>query len=98
MTTSASQLARELEGAAERVQIIAPAELQVMLRRAALRIRNAEGLSLAPDADKAVNAIAHATGLARNELLRRIICEWLETGGYLPAHDLGEDSKTDGNC
>jgi hypothetical protein len=58
-------------------------ELQVMLRRAALRLRNADKLPLDADVDAALGDALTAMGKTRADAIRFIVREWLETNGYL---------------
>jgi hypothetical protein len=90
--------ADELEDAANRIADISRADLQIMLRRAALRLRNTEGIVLEHEVDEAITALAADLGMLKPDLLRRAVREWLETGGYLPVRDLDEDGEVDGNA
>jgi hypothetical protein len=65
--------AEELEDASERIAEITVADLQVMLRRAALRLRNTEGIVLDRDIDEAVYALAADLKITRQDLLRIMI-------------------------
>ena len=67
----------ELEEAAEHIGDTSRADLQVMLRRAALRLRNVEGVTLDADANKAINVLAMEMKLPRSEVLRITVREWL---------------------
>lgn len=93
---SASDLITQLEQAADNIANASRADLQILLRRAALRIRNANGLALDPEVDDAVKTISGELGHERNEMLRIIVREWLEQNAYLPVHLLDEDGETDG--
>lgn len=95
---SASDFITQLELAADSIADVSRADLQILLRRAALRIRNANGLALDPEVDDAVRAIGDELGHERNEMLRVIIREWLEQNAYLPVHMLDEGSDTDGRA
>lgn len=75
--------ADELESAAERIADISRADLQIMLRRAALRLRNADKLPLDMDVDAALGDALPAIGKTRPDAIRLIVREWLETNGYL---------------
>ncbi|GAA2867640.1 hypothetical protein GGQ99_001262 [Aminobacter niigataensis] len=76
--------ADELESASNRIADISRADLQIMLRRAALRLRNVEGIVLEPDVNEAIDALAYDLKMNRKDLIRVIIREWLEKGAYLP--------------
>lgn len=93
---SASDFITQLEQAADNIANASRADLQILLRRAALRIRNANGLALDPEVDDAVKTISGELGHERNEMLRIIVREWLEQSAYLPAHMLDENRETDG--
>lgn len=90
--------AAELEEASNRIADISRADLQIMLRRAALRLRNIEGIVLDQDVDEAVYALAADLKMTRQDLLRTMIREWLEKGAYLPVRMLEEDGEVDGNA
>lgn len=95
--TSRRAFAHELENAATGIADVSRLDLQIMLRRAALRIRNVDGLVLDADVDDAVQSLAEGIAITKKEFLRYIIREWLETNAYLPVHFIEEDSETDGN-
>ena len=69
-----------------------------MLRRAALRLRNAGALSMDDDVEEALRDLAGEFGMTRNDTIRYIIREWLEKNTYLPVHSLDEDGDIDGNA
>ncbi|ARQ56985.1 hypothetical protein Kim5_CH00878 [Rhizobium sp. Kim5] len=87
-----------LEDAAERIADISRADLQIMLRRAALRLRNAGALSMDDDVEEALRDLAGEFGMTRNDTIRYIVREWLEKNTYLPVHSLDEDGDIDGNA
>ena len=90
--------ATELEKAADQIADISRADLQILLRRAALRLRNIEGLTLDADADEAVDFLAAQLKLPRSEVLRNIVREWLISDGRLPVDRLDDESETDGSA
>lgn len=92
------KFAEELESAADRIGDVSRADLQIILRRAALRIRNTDGLALDSEIEDAVQSTAADLGLSKQDFLRRIIREWLEANTYLPVDLLEEDSETDGEA
>ena len=57
----------ELEQVADHFGDLARADLQVLLRRAALRLRNVEGVMLDADANKAISQMAIEMRMARSE-------------------------------
>ncbi|MGO4196902.1 CopG family transcriptional regulator [Rhizobium sp. YAF28] len=87
-----------LEDAANRIADISRPDLQIMLRRAALRLRNAAAVSMDDDIEEALRDLAGEFGLTRNDTIRFIVREWLEKNTYLPVHDLDEDGDVDGNA
>ncbi|MGR9372304.1 CopG family transcriptional regulator [Rhizobium leguminosarum] len=96
MTTS--DTATLLEDAADRIADISRPDLQIMLRRAALRLRNAAAVSMDHDVEEALRDLAGELGMTRNDTIRFIVREWMETNTYLPVHDLDEDGEVDGTA
>lgn len=90
--------ADELEDAANRIADINRADLQIILRRAALRLRNTEGVVLDQEVNETVYALAGELRMTKQDLLRTMIREWLEKGGYLPVPMLEEDGEVDGSA
>jgi hypothetical protein len=68
-----------------------------MLRRAALRIRNAGAVSMDDDVEEALRDPAGELGKTRNDTIRFIVREWMEKNTYLPVHKLDEEGEVDGN-
>lgn len=91
-------LADVLEDAADRIADISRADLQIMLRRAALRLRNAGAVSMEDDVEEALRDLAGEFGMTRNDTIRFIVREWMEKNTYLPAHHLDEDGEVDGTA
>ncbi|PCK81483.1 CopG family transcriptional regulator [Rhizobium sophoriradicis] len=87
-----------LEDAADRIADISPADLQIMLRRAALRLRNTAGVSMDDDVEEALRDLAGEFGMTRNDTIRFIVREWMEKNTYLPVHELDEGGDVDGNA
>ncbi|MER9697014.1 hypothetical protein [Mesorhizobium sp. M0146] len=87
--------AEELESAADRIADMSRPDLQIILRRAALMLRNVAGVSLEPATEDAVNAIAAEMKVGRSDLIQIVLREWLETNAYLPVHAIDEESETD---
>lgn len=96
MTTA--DTATLLEEAADRIADISRADLQIMLRRAALRLRNAGAISMDDDVEEALRDLAGELGMTRNDTIRYIVREWMEKNLYLPVHDLDEDGDVDGSA
>lgn len=90
--------ADDLESAAADIGNLSIPELQTLLRRAALRLRNAGGLALDDYVEDALAGVIRETGLSRNEVLRMIVMDWLVSYGRLPVLDLDEGSETVGEA
>ncbi|MER8465985.1 hypothetical protein [Mesorhizobium sp. M1396] len=92
-------IACELENASDQIAVISRADLQVMLRRAALMLRNVTGVVLEPNVEEALGGLATEMGLSKADLIRTIIREWLVANAYLPVPQaLDEESAVDGNA
>lgn len=91
-------IAEELESAADRIGDISRADLQIILRRAALMLRNVTGVPLEPATDDALKSIAAEMKIGRSDLIQVIVREWLETNAYLSVREIDEDSETDGSA
>ncbi|AIC25719.1 hypothetical protein IE4771_CH00558 [Rhizobium etli bv. mimosae str. IE4771] len=87
-----------LEDAADRIADISRADLQIMLRRAALRLRNAAAVSMDDDVEEVLRDLAGELGMTRNDTIGYIVREWLEKNTYLPVHELDEDGDVDGSA
>ncbi|MFC3321359.1 hypothetical protein [Mesorhizobium cantuariense] len=90
--------AEELESAADRIADMSRPDLQIILRRAALMLRNVAGLSLEPATEDALNSIAAEMKVSRSDLIQIVLREWLETNAYLPVRTIDEESETDGSA
>ncbi|AMX97726.1 hypothetical protein AB0V79_31940 [Mesorhizobium ciceri] len=93
-----SSFAKELENAADSIADMSRADLPIMLRRAALMLRNVAGLPLEPATQDALNSIAAEMKIGRSELIQIVLREWLETNAYLPVRMIDEESETDGSA
>ncbi|RUV24780.1 MAG: hypothetical protein E5V72_06750 [Mesorhizobium sp.] len=91
-------IAEELEGAADRIADMPRADLQIILRRAALMLRNVSGVPLEPTTTDALDSIAAEMKIGRSELIQIVLREWLETNAYLPVRTIDEESETDGSA
>ncbi|MES0028019.1 hypothetical protein [Mesorhizobium sp. M0040] len=91
-------IAEELESAADRIADISRADLQIILRRAALMLRNVAGVPLEPATEDALNSIAAEMKIGLSDLIEIVLQEWLETNAYLPVREFGDDSETDGRA
>lgn len=87
-----------LDDAANRIADVSRADLQIMLRRAALRLRNAAAVSMDEDVEEVLRDLASEFEVTRNDTIRYIVREWLETNTYLPVHEIDEDGDVDGTA
>lgn len=91
--------AEQLEGVADRIGDASRADLQVLLRRAALLLRNVGGLSLEPRTDEILAGLAAEMGKGKLDLVETILDDWLVANAYLPVpHALDEESATEGSA
>jgi hypothetical protein len=88
-------VAEELERAADRIADMSRADIQVILRRAALMLRNVAGVSLEPATEEALNSIAAEIKVCRSDLIQIVLHDWLEANAYLPVRKSDEESGTD---
>ncbi|ARO31733.1 hypothetical protein NXC14_CH03849 [Rhizobium sp. NXC14] len=95
-TSHSTDTAAILEDAASRIADISRADLQVMLRRAALLLRNSGSIAFDDDIEEALRDLSGEFGKARKDIVRFIVREWMEKNTYLPVHELGEDGDVDG--
>lgn len=93
-----SDIAALLEDAANRIEDISTRDLQIMLRRAALVVRNAGSIALDDDVEEVLRDLTGELGLTRNDAIRYVVREWMEKNTYLPVHELEEDSDVDGEA
>ena len=91
-------VAEELESAADRIADMSRPDLQIILRRAALMLRNVSGVPLEPATEDALNSIAAEMKIGRSELIQIVLREWLETNAYLPVLTIDEESEIDGSA
>ncbi|ARM89529.1 hypothetical protein RHEC894_CH03257 [Rhizobium sp. CIAT894] len=94
---STSDTATLLEDAADRIADISRSDRQIMLRRAALRLRNASAVSMDDDVEEVLRDLAGEFGMTRNDTISFIVREWMEKNLYLPVHVLDEDGDVDGS-
>ncbi|MBY5357253.1 CopG family transcriptional regulator [Rhizobium leguminosarum] len=87
-----------LEYAADRIADISRADLQIMLRRAALLLRNSGSIALEEGMEEALRDLSGEFGKTRNDTIRLIVREWMEKNTYLPVHELDEDGDVDGSA
>ncbi len=84
MPDTCERFIEHLESMADRIGDAHSEDLQALLRRAALRLRNPPGLVLDRDVDEIVTALAREIGMSRQEVANRIIREWFDTNSYVP--------------
>lgn len=87
-----------LEDAADRIADVPRSDLQVLLRRAALLLRNSGSITFDDDIEEALRDLSDEFGKTRNDTVRLIVREWMEKNTYLPVHMLDEDGEVDGNA
>ncbi|MBY3223743.1 CopG family transcriptional regulator [Rhizobium laguerreae] len=95
---SITDTAALLEDAADRIGDISRADLQIMLRRAALMLRNSGSIAFEDDMEEALRDLAGEFGKTRNDTVRFIVREWMEKNTYLPVRMLDEDGDVDGTA
>ncbi len=84
MTGSLSKFVASLDAAADDIGNVPRHELAVLLRRAALRLRNTDtGIPLDPVADDYLTSTAAEMRMTRSDLARKIINDWLEANTYM---------------
>lgn len=87
-----------LEDAANRIADISRADLQIMLRRAALLLRNSGSIAFDDEIEEALRDLSDEFGKTRNDTVRLIVREWMEKNTYLPVHSLDEDGEVEGSA
>ncbi|TIN31736.1 MAG: hypothetical protein E5Y31_01065 [Mesorhizobium sp.] len=94
-----STFADELQHVSDSIADIPRAVLQIMLRRAALIIRNVHHVELDPRTEDSLSDVAVEMGMPKPDLLRKIIGDWLIANAYLPVPRLfDEESETEGSA
>ncbi|RWD29871.1 MAG: hypothetical protein EOS34_27405 [Mesorhizobium sp.] len=89
----------ELEDAADRIADVSRADLQIMLRRAALMLRNVTGIALDSNVDESLAALAVEMNVSKSELIKTVVSDWLIANAYLRVpHALDEESETRGSA
>ncbi|MBY3524911.1 CopG family transcriptional regulator [Rhizobium laguerreae] len=87
-----------LEDAADRIADVSRPDLQIMLRRAALLLRNSGSIAFEADMEEALRDLSGEFGKTRNDTIRFIVREWMEKNTYLPVHMLDENDDVDGTA
>ncbi len=103
MTQVLDSFVTSLEAAADDIGNVPRHELAVLLRRAALRLRNTDtGIPLDPVGDDYLTSTAAEMSMTRSDLARKIINEWLNANTYMVADiesqvtELMEEMQRDG--
>ncbi|MBW9053484.1 CopG family transcriptional regulator [Rhizobium mesosinicum] len=91
-------IASLLEDAADRIADVSRSDLQIMLRRAALLLRNSGSIAFDDDIEEALRDLSDEFGKTRNDTVRLIVREWMEKNTFLPVHMLDEDGEVDGSA
>jgi hypothetical protein len=87
---------RVIEDAADRIADISRADLQIMLRRTAIRLRNSQKIGFDNQIELSLGAVASELGLSRAAMVQMIVKEWLERQMYLPVRVLDEGGDVNG--
>jgi hypothetical protein len=95
---TSSDAATLLEDAADRIADIPRPDLLILLRRAALRLRNATTVSMEDDVEDVLRDLVSELGRTREDVMRYIIREWMEKNSFLSTHELDEDGELDGSA
>lgn len=80
--------ANTLEAASEQVDRVVDDDLAVLLRHAAVRIRNGNAITLEPDVDFALAEMSLEFGMSKEELIRKVLSDWVRAN-YLPEDEDG---------
>ncbi|CAN7649027.1 hypothetical protein [Mesorhizobium sp. LjNodule214] len=92
-------IASELASAADRIADISRPDLQIILRRAALVLRNVTGIALEPKVDESLAGLAAEIGVSKSDLIKSIVDDWLVANAYLPApYALDEETSVNGTA
>jgi hypothetical protein len=84
MHTSRLAHAEELERIADAIEHASIPDLQSVLRRAALRLRNADDQILEPAWEDALSTVVAEREIDRRTLIREILRTWLTENSYVP--------------
>ncbi|RFB87214.1 CopG family transcriptional regulator [Rhizobium leguminosarum bv. trifolii] len=87
-----------LEDAANQIADVSRPDLQILLRRAVLLLRNSGSIAFDDDMEEALRDLSGEFGKTRNDMIRFIVREWMEKNTYLPVHNLDEDGEVDGSA
>lgn len=90
--------ADELEAAAADIGNRSIPDLQILIQRAAVRLRSRDTLLLDEEVEAALAEVMDEMERPRPEVLRIIVTDWLVLHGKLLADELEEDSETEGGA
>ncbi|MBB2719709.1 UNVERIFIED_ORG: replication initiation and membrane attachment protein DnaB [Rhizobium etli] len=90
-------IATLLDDAADRIADVSRADLQIILRRAALRLRKEAAVSLDEDVEETLKDLASEFEVTRNDMIRYIVRKWLGTNAYLPVRNLMKMERLNGD-
>ncbi len=90
MPDTCERFIEHLEAMADRIGDAHSEDLQALLRRAAIRLRNPPGLILDRDVDEIVTSLAREICMSRQEVANRIIREWFEATIEMPLQACGD--------
>lgn len=74
------------------------ADLQIMLRRTAIRLRNSQKIGFDNEIELSLGAVAFDLNRSREAMVQMIVREWLARQMYLPVRVLGEGGDVDGHA
>ena len=80
---SARDFAERMEATAATIGEARLADVQVLLRRGALRLRNAGTVPFDDDVDKALSVLAAEMRTSPQGAVRAVVRQWLDENGYL---------------
>lgn len=104
MTSARATLTDKLLQAADNIDDLSRTDLQILLRRAAEKVRNetfdTATIGLDPEISAVFDAIVEASdgAFTREQAVSSILRDWAIRQGHLRPDDLDEDSETDGNA
>lgn len=75
--------ADQLDAAADDIERRSLPEVQALLRRAAMRLKNGENLDLPVDVEAALGDFMASTRKPRTDAIGFVMREWLDANGYL---------------
>lgn len=78
--------ADELEAAAANAANMSISEIQALLRRAALRVRNSQRVTLDQEVEDALSKVVAEMGEHRSDVMNTIVLDWMISYGRLPIH------------